>query len=330
MKKVLAVFFAVVLLVSMISACGASSKSVADMPQTAPAAPYPEKNDSSYNNGDYGGAAEAPEYEEDNLVAVGTGGLAGSGSAIPPSQKMIYTVTAEIETTEFDESLKSVNALINSYGAYVENSYISGRNYSDSFYGNKTYRYASYIIRVPADKLNAMTDSLPTLGNVLNSNKQSQNITIQFIDSESRLKACRAEETSLIAMLEKAETVEVILAVQSRLTDVRYEIESLTSRLNNWQNQVDYSTVELSIREVAKLTDKEPPLQRTYWEEIGDGFNTTLKSIGHFFKGLFKAIVIALPVLLILAVITVVIIIIVRVSTRKSRAKYNQDMDKRE
>ena len=93
---------------------------------------------------------------------------------------------------------------------------------------------------------------------------------------------------------------------------------------------MDYSTVELSIREVAKLTDKEPPLQRTYWEEIGDGFNATLKSIGNFFKALFKAIVIALPVLLILAVITVVIIIIVRVSTRKSRAKYNQDMNKRE
>ncbi|NMA25495.1 MAG: DUF4349 domain-containing protein, partial [Clostridiales bacterium] len=235
-----------------------------------------------------------------------------------------------IETTRFEETLGGVYALMSAYGAYEESSYISGKNYADTYYSRKTYRSANFTIRVPADKLDAMTNNLSTLGNVLSSNKQSQNITIQFIDTEARLKACRAEETSLLAMLEKAETVEVILTIQQRLADVRYEIESLTSTLKNWQNQVDYSTVVLYIREVAELTEKDPPLQRTYWEEIRDGFNATLKSIGNFFKGFFKDFVIALPVLVILAVIVIVIIVIIRLATRKSRMKYKQDMDRKE
>ncbi len=332
MKKVIAVLLAVMLLVSVLAACSGKATGMTDtMPSEAPI-PYPNADDGSYDYVDKDeGYAEAPQYEEFQSTSGGTGsGFIGSGSAIPQSQKMIFTVNAEIETTEFDESLKNVEALMTAYGAYVESSYISGKNYAETYYGYETYRSASYSIRVPADKLAAMTDNLSTLGNVLSSNKQSQNITIQFIDSESRLKACRAEETSLLAMLEKAETVEVILAVQSRLTDVRYEIESLTSTLKNWQNQVDYSTITLNIREVAKLSEKQPPLQRTYWEEIGDGFNATLKGIGAFFKGLFKGIVIALPVLLILAVIAVVVIVIVRLATKKSRARSNQDMDRKE
>ena len=329
MKKVLAALLAVVLLVSVLAACGAGGKTSATMPQSAPAAPYPDKDEGSYDYSNIEDAAEAPHMESQS-TAGGTGGFAGSGSAIPPSQKMIFTVTAEIETTEFDESLESIEALMTAYGAYIESSYISGKNYADTFYGYETYRTASFSIRVPADKLTAMTDNLPTLGNVLSSNKHSQNITSQYIDAEARLKACRAEETSLLAMLEKAETVEVILAVQSRLTDVQYEIQSLTSTLKNWQNQVDYSTITLNIREVAKLTEKQPPLQRTYWEEIGDGFNATLKGIGAFFKGLFKGVVIILPVLFILAVISVFVIVIVRVATRKSRAGSKQDMDRKE
>jgi predicted small lipoprotein YifL len=330
MKKALAALLAIMLLVSLLTACGAKS-SAPDMLYSAPAAsaaPYPAADGESYDYADKENSYAGEPIREE---LGGTGvGFTGSGTAIPPSQKMIFTVTADIETTKFDESMNNVNALMTANGAYVESSYISGKNYSDTFYGYKTYRSASFTIRVPADRLDAMTNSLSTIGNVLNSNKQSQNITIQFIDTESRLKACRAEETSLLAMLEKAETVEVILTIQQRLSDVRYEIESLTSMLKNWQNQVDYSTVVLTLREVAELTEPEPPLQRTYWDEIRDGFNATLKGIGEFFKGLFKGIVIALPVLLILAVLAVAVIVIIRLVNKRNRTKNNQDTDSKE
>jgi hypothetical protein len=322
MKKILAILVTILLLVSMLASCAKSGSSAVyemEAPQAqASAAPYADSNLS---------------YDADEGVAVpsesSTGSLSSTGSVLngisttaPLSQKMIYTVSADIETTQFEETLNNVYTLMNSYGGFVENSYISGKNYAESFYGYETYRTANFTIRVPADKLTIVTDNLSTLGNVTSSETQSQNITIQFIDAESRLKACRAEETSLLAMLEKAETIEVMLTIESRLTDVRYEIESLTSTLKNWQNQVDYSTINLHISEVAQLSDPQPPVQRTYWEEVRDGFNDTLKGIGQFFKGLFKGFVKALPVLVILAVIAVIVMVIVKAASKRNQKRY--------
>lgn len=330
MKKVFAALLTVILLVSLLAGCGSSTAMTSAMPSSAPAASAPYANSDNEYSYDKGETITEESQAAPNGASSGTGSGITGGSTGPSNQKMIYTVTADIETTKFDESLNGINALMNAYGAYVESSYITGKNYADTYYGYPTYRSANLTIRVPADKLTAMTDNLSSIGNVLSSNKQSQNITVQFIDTESRLKACRAEETSLLAMLEKAETVEVILTIQQRLSDVRYEIESLTSTLKNWQNQVDYSTVVLTIREVAELSEEQPPIQRTYWEELRDGFNATLKGIGEFFKGLFKGLVIALPVLVILAVIAIIVIVIIRVVNKKTHAANNQNNDKKE
>ena len=120
-------------------------------------------------------------------------------------------------------------------------------------------------------------------------------------------------------MLEQAETVEDMITIESRLSDVRYEIESLTSILRNWQNAVDYSTVTLYIEEVEELSTQ-VPAQRTYWERMWDGLNSTFEGIGDFFKALLMFVIVALPVLVILGIIAVVIIVIVRAS-RKKKAK---------
>jgi flagellar basal body-associated protein FliL len=331
MKKILSVILAVLLIAALFTSCASGSTA-----STAPAADDKYKDGGVVPSAAAASSAPSAAYDQSSLAGVpaeaesgvasngstGSGNvLNGVGATAPSNQKMIYTATAEIETTKFDGTISGVYALMNTYGAFLENSYISGKNYADTYYGNPTYRTANFTIRVPADKFSAMTSSLSSLGNVLSSNTQSQNITTQYIDTESRLKACRAEETSLLAMLEKAETVEVILAVQSRLTDVRYEIESLTSTLKNWQNQVDYSTVVLNIKEVAELTEQQPPVQRTYWEKMRDGLQSTLNGIGVFFKGLFMGLVVALPVLVILAVIAVAVIVIIRANNKKKKAR---------
>ena len=119
-------------------------------------------------------------------------------------------------------------------------------------------------------------------------------------------------------MLEKAETVADMISIEERLSDVRYKIESLTSQLRNWQREVDYSTVNIKLREVEKLTEAPPDLPRTYWQQMGDGLSNTLKGIGRFFAWLFKAVVTRLPVLIILAVVAVAVIVIYR-KRRKAR-----------
>jgi hypothetical protein len=81
---------------------------------------------------------------------------------------------------------------------------------------------------------------------------------------------------------------------------------------------VDYSTIDLSIQEVKTLTE-EPAVQRTYWQEVGDGLKSTLKGMGSFFKWLLKAFIAASPVLLLLAVVAVAVVIIVKLALKRKK-----------
>ena len=69
---------------------------------------------------------------------------------------------------------------------------------------------------------------------------------------QSHKKALLAEQESLLSMMEQAESIEDIIAINEQLTDVRYQIESMESQLRTYDNQVDYSTVNLYIDEVER------------------------------------------------------------------------------
>lgn len=263
----------------------------------------------SYSNGKGGPGQEtgasAIAFES------GSGGLA---------EKIIYSAYAGIETIDFDESIKKVYELIESCGAFIESSNITGRNYTQTYYDWQTYRFASFSIRVPSDRLDEMIERLAIIGNVTSTSREAVNITSEFYDTQSRLNAYRTQEERLLSMLSKAETVADMIEIEGRLAEVRYSIESMTTTLRNWQNQVDYSTLSLQISEVEKMTEIKP-IQRSYWQQISEGLSDTLTSVGDFFKDLFKWLVINFPVLIILAVIVVLAVIIIRRSIRRKRQK---------
>ena len=109
-------------------------------------------------------------------------------------------------------------------------------------------------------------NGLNTLGNVTYKTSGIQNITVEYTDTESRLKAYRTEEERLLVMLEKAETVEDMLNIEDRLSlRCATASESLTSTLMNWDSLISYSTVTLQITEVSRIT----PITRPCSGHIG-------------------------------------------------------------
>lgn len=306
MKKVLAVILVSILMLTFFASCSAMDTSTA--------------SDENYA----GGGDSAPqEGESEDSSADGSKGETvvdiTTNQSASLSEKIIYTANANIETVDFDHTIELVYEMLDTYNAFLESSNVGGTNYSSAYYGHQTYRTAEFTIRVPKDNYTAMTTGLSTLGNVTSSRSDAQNITAQYTDTQSRLITYETEEDRLLVMLERADTVEDMIAIEERLSEVRYQIESLTATLKNWQNQVDYSTVSLYIQEVAELTDL-IPVQRSYLQEIGDGLNSTLKGIANFFKWLLKAIIVALPVLIILVVIGLITLIIIRARLRKRKA----------
>lgn len=318
MKKIISIVIALLMITAVLASCGAGGGSTSNYSKAeASAAPMPDsapqEMDDMYDIYSYSTAEEAGSGSDGAALTPGAINTGLSGD------KIIYNYSATVETTTFDETLTNVEMLLSKYNAFVQTSYISGNSY-----GNKSHRSADYTLRVPIANFKGMTGSLSLLGNVINANTTSQNITAQFFDTQARLDTYRTEESRLLAMLGKADTVADMITIEQRLSDVRYQIESLTTTLRNWQNEIDFSTVTLRIVEVSELTEQ-VPTQRTYWERLRDGFNTTLKGIGEFFKSLFMGIVVALPVLLILAVIAIVSLVLIRMTHKKKNKNDNEE-----
>jgi len=293
-----------VLMVFALAGCGASSKNAAEgMAET----------EYTYSNAAFD-AAE-PEMPEEGAPAPNPYGLSGRNDALPTAQdmseKIIYNANINLETTQFDSALERLAQMVAELGGYMESSSISGSNYGSIARGNVGARTAEYTIRVPSANFSALTGGLTELGNVPYSRTYTRNITTDYYDTQSRLDAYKVQEKRLLEMLSVAETVEDMLSIQRELTDVQYEIDSLTGTLRYYDNQVGYSTVYLNVQEVREYTP-EPTITLTYWERMSKGFKESLNATGRFFTEFFLWFVTSLPWLIPLGAALAVVIALLR------------------
>ncbi|MDR2569050.1 MAG: DUF4349 domain-containing protein [Oscillospiraceae bacterium] len=342
MKKKISILLCVVLATLLLSACASDGSAPSSNMMTqfrgeyafaAPEAEAPMSAPMPSADMQWDYADDSANFPSDGGFGTSDGGFTGqsgvAGGGIVPvtapvvdgfAEKIIYYVSADIETMEFDKSIENVNALMLRFGAFIENSSIRGVNYASRHFGWGEHRSAYYSMRVPKENLNAMSASLSSLGNIVHENSNAVNITSQFFDTASRLNSLTIQEERLLSMLSQSDEITDLIALEERLGDIRYQIESLTTTLNNWQNQVDYSTVTLNIWEVEEFTEQ-VPINRSYWEQVSEGFMSTIRSIGKFFMDLFMWLIVSAPVLVILAIIAVATLLIVKYKLRVYRKK---------
>jgi len=202
--------------------------------------------------------------------------------------------------------LQQIDTRIAELGGYVENSSVE----NGSAYSGRRYRSANITVRIPAKDLDSFIDKVGQITNIVSSQKRVEDVTLSYVATESRMKALQTEETRLLELMAKAETMDDLLTVEKRLTQVRTELEQVTSALRVFDNQVDYATIHLSISEVKEFTEVTEP--ETVWERIGVGFKRSLKGVGNFLEELFVFLIVAIPYLVLIAVIALGVWLIVR------------------
>lgn len=289
----------------LLSGCGGTKSMSAETAAEAPAE-VPADFADTYDGGYYmEEEAPAEEYAETD-EAGGIASAAGIDSVAATSQKLIKTVALSMETKEFDSLLESIRGKVEELGGYIESSEISG----SSYYSTYDSRYAFLTLRIPSDKLDGFVIIVSDLGNVTSKNEAVQDITLQYVDVESHKKALETEQNRLLELLEQAESMEDIITIESRLSQVRYELQSYGSTLRTYDNQVSYSTVEIDIREVERVT----PIveERTFFEEISYRFSDNLYDIGWGARGFAIWFVSSLPYLAIWALVIVALVRLAR------------------
>ena len=297
MKKFVSMTLAVLLVLGLLSGCGASSSPVKDV--AAPAAREEM-------------AVEAPMMMASGTVA--NDSAAEVGQSVPNTeQKLIKTIRMEAETEDLDALLPQINAKISALGGYVENQEL----YNGSSYSSYRYRNANLTVRIPADQLGGFVEDVKGVSNVVSYNESTENVTLQYVSTESRMKALEVEQERLLELLSKAETMADLLEIEARLTDVRYELESVTSQLRVLANQVDYATVHLYISQVKVYTETE---EQTVWQRIGSGFKENIRDMGENLTDFFVWLVTYSPQLIFWAVVIAVAVTVLKKKIIKQKA----------
>ena len=326
-QRISALLLAAMMLLSL-CACGSTNTSKQTSTASGSAV------NSSYSSYDVGEYAMEEAMMADGDMAYGFSAVpmaanstnttaARSAESEAPSEnpdKIIYSADVTVETTAFDETIGKVSALVEQFGGWIEASSVSGSNYYQKSRGTASTRDASYTLRIPSGRFQELMDSLSGLGNIPYSHIYTENVTAQYYDVQAHLKAYQTQETRLLEMMELAETVEDVITIEDRLTELRYQIESLQSRLNNWDRRVSYSTISLSVKEVREYTPEEK-VNPTYGEELAQALKDGLENAGQFLKDLLVLLVEALPVLLLLIPILWLVIWLLRRIIRKMTAK---------
>ena len=249
----------------------------------------------SYNNSN--GASNANE----------SAGAGNANAASTSSQKLIKKASVRLETKNADELIKNINSQISSLKGYT-----SSLNQS---------KYDGYLtvdtnVCVPAEKLEEFIDFLEKTGTITSKRIETLDVTDNYTNTESQIKALETEEKALLGILAKCETVQDTMSVQERRASVRGELESLRVQKKNYDQRIAYSEILISISEVERV--KKTPTG--FGSQVKENFFESIYNIGQFFRNLGIFILGESPYIVLIAAVAALVILIVK----KKRKKNNQ------
>jgi hypothetical protein len=123
--------------------------------------------------------------------------------------------------------------------------------FSSTTYTENDQEYAQLTLRVPADRFDETIADLRTAPYVIDVEREessSQDVSSEFVDNESRLTALEETQRRYLALLSEADTVDEILRLETELTDVRSQIETIKGRQNYLSEMTSFSTITITLR----------------------------------------------------------------------------------
>lgn len=320
-SKTIACFLAAILLLSL-SACAKEYNGVAN-DSSANYAPSTGKGDYFYGyaddavgetaDGDYSYTTSDKMYEtEAPKESEITGESLPAGDS---ARKLIKNVSMDVETLAFDEFMADLYNRIAAAGGYIQSSSENAGGYNYKY----TYMRQAYVTaRIPADRLDAFCSGVEGTCNVVSRRENTSDVTLQYYDTESHMRALQSEYDTLVSILEKCTKLEDVINVQRRITDVLYQIESYKTTLNNYDNLVSYSTVTMNISEVKEET---VVTEQTLGERISAGFRSTMTDMREGAEDFAVSFVANLPYIVIWAIIIAVCVLVLKAAVRRVKSK---------
>lgn len=226
-----------------------------------------------------------------------------------------------IETIDFDKDNQSIEELVSKYGGFYQSSTIDREFPNES---DESIRILNGSIKIPKDNSEKFKKDLESHGKILSSSNRINDFTKAYTDTSIRLKSKETELDKLNELLEKAENLEDVMAIQARILDVQAEIDQINAEISDMDSRVYYDTYNLCLREVydyKHVANRSPDFAGRISQAFGDSI--------HLFINFFQDLIIALITFWPLVLIAIVIVFFIRywLSKRKKKTKITANKD---
>lgn len=274
-----------------------------------------EKEAGGDSNQSFEDSYDAQQYSDVNL-AIASNASGRSAPSQTNAQKMIYTASVFLETTNFEQDAAALDAQLAQVEGFKQNTVLRGSPITDT--DRQTGRISEMTVRVPADRLSAFLDAVKQIGALDTVTENAIDISLNYADTTIQLEAKRSAHTRIQALIEQAATLEDIAMLEDRLATLQAEIDSMESSLRGWDDQVNYATVTLRLTEVAR-TDVVSTGSPSLGGRMRDGFIRSVNAALSFLSNTAVALAMVLPQVLIWGALLVALYFIGRAVIRKIR-----------
>ena len=242
---------------------------------------------------------------EEGMVAEDTIEQTENDLGIDLGDKIIEHANLSYQTTHFDEALDFVNQQISEYDGALQH---SSRGSNDTF--GYTGDFISMTVRIPNENLHPFIHTLNDYDQLFIQTQEvgRTDVTKVYRDNETRIAILREEEEALREMLQEQGSLEEILQIRTRLSEVVAEREIFENENQTYDEQIEYSTVHLSIQQ----SDRASRDVSGFWSRFVNAIEDAFYSFIGVMQQLIINLVYLFPYLILLLVIGLVVYFVVR------------------
>ncbi|MDI9479582.1 MAG: DUF4349 domain-containing protein [Syntrophomonadaceae bacterium] len=216
-RQTVFIFFIILALSFVVSGCGGSSYS----------------EDMSVQTGQ--SIADMPELENHFEE------VSSDGEEVTMGRKLVYNLDYTLLVPDPNRTVNEIMGQTNKFGGYMVESRLSSDNGESS--------HARLVVKIPQNNMEQMSAYLETLGTVKHQTMYTDDVTMEYYDTEARLKVLQKEEERMLSFMDdEAATIQDLLAIEREVAQVREKRESLQARMNVLTNQVNYSQFNIGLQ----------------------------------------------------------------------------------
>jgi uncharacterized protein YneF (UPF0154 family) len=216
----------------------------------------------------------------------------GDDNAIAIEKRVIKTGNIDMRVNSVENAINEIRTITLAHG---------GDEVSSDISKNDTYKSGFIMVKVPVNQYAQTFEDIKKVAPlVTDESSQSQDVTTEFIDLESRIKNKKEHEARLRSFFRKAEEVDELIQVERELARVRTEIEQMEGQMKYLKAQTQYSTINASLVEESSIvvSDSWRPLQ-----VIKDSFNTLIKKTTNLLNLTIRFTIVSLPFIVLFVIL---------------------------